>query len=129
MEYRIGDTVSFSAMARYWDGTTAITTPRAFEWNVVLVHCQVWFIGEYLSTAILSRVATVLPSQGYLCHQHSEVDRLNGLSGSFVVKDHAPDDQQYYFYEVQVVVRDACGRSDRQTRTVKVVGLSGQARS
>lgn len=102
-EYAIGQTVQFTGEAYYWDGKTKITNPGMFAWNVVLVHCQ-----------------------GYLCHQHSEVDGLRGFSGSFTVKDHAPDNQQYYFYEIQLAVTDGCGRMDRATKTVLVKGFSRQ---
>ncbi|KAI9024654.1 hypothetical protein DFJ74DRAFT_665739 [Hyaloraphidium curvatum] len=101
-EAAIGQTVQFSGRATNWDGTE-ITAAASFEWNVVLVHCQ-----------------------GYLCHQHSEVDGLRGRQGSFVVGDHAPTAEQYYFYQIDLVVRDACGRSDRATKTVKVRGFSGE---
>lgn len=102
-EYAIGDTVRFSARAWYWDRTTQITDPSAFSWNIVLVHCQ-----------------------GYLCHTHSELEGVTGTSGMFTVKDHAPDSQQYYFYEIVVVVTDGCRRSDKATKTVKVRGYSGE---
>jgi hypothetical protein len=65
-ERSIGDVVQFQGSAFYFDGVTAITDPAAFQWNVILVHCQVWFIGEYLSTAILLRIGTVSPCSGIL---------------------------------------------------------------
>lgn len=99
-ERTIGDVVPFAGRAFYYDGTE-IKDPNAFQWNVVLVHCQ-----------------------GYLCHQHSEVDGMSGFSGSFTVNDHATGVAQYYFYQINLVVTDGCGRSDRAMKTVLVKGFS-----
>ncbi len=104
VEYSIGDTVPFSGSAKFYTGLVDITDPASFSWTVVLVHCQ-----------------------GYLCHQHQEVGSLSGRSGSFLVSDHsAGTTEQYYFYEIQLTVRDGCGRSDTARQTVKVKGFSGE---
>ncbi len=100
-ERSIGDVVQFRGSAFYYDRVTAITDPAAFQWTVLLIHCQ-----------------------GYLCHQHSEVDNISGLTGSFTVTDHAPDMEQYYYYQINLVVTDACGRRDRAVKTVLVKGFS-----
>jgi hypothetical protein len=99
-EFAIGQRVNFSAVAQYYDLKTQITDGASFKWDVNLAHCQ-----------------------GAICHQHSAIESMFGRSGSFVVEDHNPNPEQYYFYELTVTVTDACGRADRATRTIKVRGF------
>lgn len=104
-EYKIGDVVKFSGRALFYTKKVEIFNPDSFSWSVVLVHCQ-----------------------GYLCHQHQEIGSLKGRNGSFVITDHAPTKEQYYFYQIVLTVTDGCGRSDKAVKTVKVKGYSGEGR-
>ncbi|KAI9031494.1 Sorbosone dehydrogenase-domain-containing protein [Hyaloraphidium curvatum] len=80
--------VRFAATATYWDRRTAIPASM-FQWDINLVHCQ-----------------------GFLCHQHNPF-RFSGVrSGSFNASSHADTDQQYYYYSVQLTIRDRCGNTE-----------------